>query len=48
MIITMVDVITDIIIIICSVSSISLEGDKTTKLKYYVIRGYHYLIHLTI
>ena len=44
----MVDVITDIIIIICSVSSILLGGDKTTKLKNYLIRGCHYLIHLTV
>ena len=38
----------DIIIIISSVSSISLGGDKTTKLEHYVIRECHYLIHLTV
>ena len=45
---TMADVTTDIIIILCSVSSMSLGGDKRTKLEYCVIRGCHYLIHLTI
>ena len=39
---------TTYIIIICSLSSMSLGGDKTTKLKYCVIRECHYLIHLTI
>ena len=47
MIIAMVDVTTDIIII-CSVSSISLGGDKIPKLEHYVIRECHYLIHLTV
>ena len=36
------------IIIICLVSSMSLGGDKTTKLEHYVIRECHYLIHLTV
>ena len=43
MMITMVDVTTDIIIII--LYSLSLGGDKTTKLEHYVTRGYHSLIH---
>ena len=45
---TMADVTTDIIIIICLLSSMSLGGDKTTKLEYYFIRECHYLIHLTV
>ena len=48
MIITMVDATTDIITRSCLVSSLSLGGDKTTKLKYYVIRECHLLIHLTV
>ena len=43
---SMVNVPTDIIII-CSLSSMSLGGDKTTKSKYCFIRGCHYLNHLT-
>ena len=48
MIITMVDDTTDIITRSCLVSSMLLGGDKTTKLKYNVIRGCHLLIHLTV
>ena len=48
MIITMVDVTTDIIITLCLVSSMLLGGDKTTKLKYNVIRSCYYLVHLTV
>ena len=48
MIITIIDDTTDKIIISCLVSSLSLGGDKTTKLEYYVIRGCHLLIHLTV
>ena len=45
---TMADVTTDIIIFLCSLSSMSLGDDKTTKLEHYVIRGCRYLIQLTI
>ena len=48
MIITKVGSTTDIIIILCSVLSMSLEGDNTTKLKYCVLRECHLLIHLTV
>ena len=49
MIIAKVGSTTDIIITrSCSVLSMSLGGDKTTKLKYYVIRECHLLIHLNV
>ena len=41
----MINVPTDIIL--CSLSSMSLGGDKVTKLEYYIIRECHYLINLT-
>ena len=48
MMIAMLGDTTDIIIISYLVSSMSLGGDKTTKLKYFVITEYYLLIHLTV